>query len=347
MSADPDVLREMYKADMIRGEFYKWLLFLLYHTVVYGGIWLLTITFISPAFTTEWIIGLNWLSIGLNWLRNTIIVIAQVTLLGVFTHSILSCFSAKKLTKTQMGQWSLSEWMPTWGRNQKNSWYGLFLGLPDWLVKVQAIESVSTVITDKKEIQVEEAGNTDGRKFAAVFEFSFQYNVMDTLEHIRRPNSDKDLVNLVITYLTEWLNDSNHNYENILRLKAKKVEIQEWIIDQLLVSISMFGDEIINFRIIDIEVPQIQIDQQNRDAAALAAQKAVDERERLNIENQVKKMLDFGKNRKEIMAELSIDEAAFNNIFEQIERVEGRTRSNLNRNEGRGRPPLFGGGGPD
>lgn len=269
--------------------FMKILFFIAYHTLIFGTVWWISWTFIAPHFT-DWSLSWVWypVNIVLNGIRKTLIVIGQLILLGTFVYSILSCFSGKKLKKTDIGQWSTkSGWMPKWGKNEENSLYGLFLGMPEWIVEIQAIPKVSKVIEKTEEIQIEEHGSTEGKKFAAVFQFSFQSRVVDTYIHILRPNGDKDLVNLVITRITEWLNDSSHNYKNIKELKEDKANIQKWLIEVLVESGEMFGDEIENFRAVDIEDPKNKIEQQNKDAAARAAQLSEDEREKLNQENAI------------------------------------------------------------
>jgi hypothetical protein len=306
-------------------NFMKILFCLTYHTLVFGSVWLVCTKYISVGFI-DWTINGLWdgLNNFLNWIRQLIVDLSATGFVMLLTYSVFSCFSTKKLKKTDVGQWSFSGWMPEWGANEKNSWWGLFLGLPEKMIDVEAIPAVSKVITDTKQIQVEEAGNTTGRKFAAEFEFSFQYKVVNTLTHILRPNGDKDLVNFVVAKLTEWLNHEDNEYDNIRELKEAKSKIQKHLIKVLKKSGEMYGDEIENFIIVDIEVPKIQIEQQNKDAADRAGQMAADERDKLNLEAATQEAL--------AMVEASKNAGdnppmSFTKALEEIRQQKGITKS--------------------
>lgn len=303
----------------------KLVFFFGYHILVFGLIYLIVRTYIQPYFMVDWM--------SMDWLRKFVIIVSQLTFIGFLVNSILSCFSSKKLKKDEIGQWALSEWMPRWGNNQENSWFGLFLGLPEWMVEVKGFKKVSEVISETKQIQIEEHLNTQGRKFAVDFQFSFQYRIVDTLNHILRPNNNKDLVNLIVTRLTEWLNDPTHNFKNIAELKPSKGSIQSDLRDVLVESGEMFGDEIENFLIIDIEVPQNVIEQQNKDAAARAAQLATDEREDLDIASAVKQANALVEASKDTAGNPSL---TFAKALEEVRTLKGITKTAINKNRGKG-----------
>jgi hypothetical protein len=307
--------------------FMKLVFFTSYHLLIFGTIWWFGNTYLSPFFT-EWAIK--------DWFRNFLVFLAKITLWVTFVWSVLSCFSSKKLKKAQIGQWSFSEWMPDWGKNEENSFYGLFLGLPEWMVEVTAIDKFSKPITETQQIQIEEytsTGVVTGRKFAADFKFSFPYEVVDTRIHILRPNGDKDLTNLSVAKITEWLNDGNVNkkYENVAKLKAAKNSIQEDLVESLEEDSSrMYGDKIGPFIIISIEDPEETISQQNRDAAARAAQIAEDERELINIANFRKKVEDHIKFARKKKQTLTWTQAA-----EEIFVLEGISKSEIKKFKGK------------
>lgn len=260
---------------------------LAYHILVFGIVWLITALYIAPLFQQEWLIGTNWI-------RHTLVVIYKTTFVGILVGSMLSCFTGKKLTKTQIGQWSLSNWMPKWGKNEVNSWFGLFTGLPAFLVNIQAIESVAKTEKKVQQIQIEKYGDPTKSKFAAEFDFNFKWKVIDTFIYIRNPNKVEDLSNLVIKALTEWLNSSSHNYKDILELKGHLSDIQTWVEDSITPdSVDKYGVEMTEFRLVDIEIPKAQVEQQIKDAAAKKAQEEADAREMMDTEAFIKQAQDL------------------------------------------------------
>ena len=269
---------------------YKLIMFVAYHTLIFSTVWIISDKFLSPFFEQEWVNGTNWI-------RHTSVVLGKTTFMTTLLWSILSCFTSKKLTKTQIGQWSLSDWMPEWGKNEKNSWYGIFTGLPMWFINIQAVDSVSKTEEDIKQIQIEKHNNEVDR-FAVEFEFNFKWMIVDTYTFIKNPNTVEDLKNFITTTLTEYFNDPSHNYQDTLELKKDIQNIQNWILESARDLVEMYGVEINTFKLINIELPNAQVKQQIDDAKAKQAQEAQAERKMLKTKafiDQVKQLLNDTK----------------------------------------------------
>lgn len=250
----------------------KLVMFIVYHTVLFGFVGYILVSFWLPLFENQW----HWM---VNWLRILCLILTYMALAAGAVASILSCWTNKALTETQIGQWTFGGWMPEWGKNMKNRWYGVFTGLPAGMVKVIAKENVSVTVKDKKPIQIEIEGDPDKKKFEAEFDFSYMYIVGDTHKSITNKSEVTDLTNLVIKALTGYLNDPSNKYKEIGKLKLEIAKIQLHIQTELGESICLYGIEVFNFKLIDIEIPKKQIDQQIADAAAMRAQDESDARE--------------------------------------------------------------------
>jgi hypothetical protein len=256
-----------------------------YHTIIFGLIGYITMTVWVPLIDDPWYY--------IDWLRIFLIGLTVASLLVGLGLSIASCFTSKALTATEIGQWTFSEWMPQWGSNIQNKWYGVFTGLPASMVKIKALDGISKTVTEKKPIQIEIEGDPNRNKFEAVFDFNFKWKIICTHVFITNKNEVKDLINLILKALTSYLNDPTHNYKEISKLKLEIRDIQDHIERQLGESIRLYGVEITNFRLVDIELPQKIIDQQNNDAAAKRAQEQADIRELMDTEafkKQLKEM---------------------------------------------------------
>lgn len=256
-------------------------MFVAYHLAIFIPIWIFL-----PEFNSPWVKWLDWFRVFLNTIIPTIFFMS-------LAGSMLSCFTSKKLKKTQIGQWSVFEWMPCWGKNERNSWYGLFTGLPSYMVNIQAFDGV--VKTEKKvqQIQTEKYGDPKKGKFAAEFDFNFTWIIVDTWLYINNPNKLEDLMNIVVKSLTEWLNDPGHNYEDVVQLKKDISSIQTWVDESIIESIYRYGVLMSNFKLVDIEQPKSQIEQQIKDAAAARAQGEQDLREKMDTDAFIAQVQDL------------------------------------------------------
>lgn len=291
MRTDPDVLREMYKADMIKGECCKWLLFFLYHIILFGTVYLIFSNYIGPSFD-DWTIPVFWDLANnlLNWFRKFAVVISKTVFTITFIYSVISCFS--EIKEGEIAQWSLNGWMPDWGKNQKSWIWGIFLGLPKWMVKIISKPLISEVKIYTEEVQAD----FENEPTAVEFKFSYQIKVLNTRLDILRPNRDVDLTEFIIAKLNEWLRVNT--YENIKNISDDKANILNWLNDVLRESILLYGDEIENFKFIHIQDPESKIKQQLENDIKRRNQLATDERELLNLKavtKQIKRLIKTSK----------------------------------------------------
>ena len=258
----------------------KTILFLTYHLFVFGLLWYLVFSVFSLDTNKIWITGFNWIKPALNTFLAAVYTVSVVI-------SIFSCFSKKKLTETQIGHWTWGGWIPEWGKNERNAWYGIFTGLPAPLVTIKAFDGTTKTEKVKKEIQAEIFGDPSRKKFAIEFDMNASWKIVDTYIWIKNPNKVEDLWNIATTSLTDWMNSPAHNYIDVLQVKHEKADIVVWVSEDLTQTICRYGVQMSDFKIVDIEMPSKAVDQQKTDEAARIAQLRADEREKLDTEAQI------------------------------------------------------------
>ena len=263
----------------------KVMMFITYHTILFWFVWFMIDNFWLPMFRTPWG-SFAWDLINLDSIRVYLFLPLTYGLMafGAFL-SIMSAWSSTKLKETEIGQLVIFNWMPKWGGDLKNSWYGIFTGLPEKMVAVKNLSSVSQTVKENITIQIEipedpKLKDPEHKKYAAVFDFTFKWKIVDTYTYITNKSEVSDLMKLVEKALTKWLNDDNHNYEDIAKIKVVIKEIEEHIAENLIKqSIELYGIQISNFLLVDIELPAKLIEQQVQNKINESRQIAADERE--------------------------------------------------------------------
>jgi hypothetical protein len=261
----------------------KVMLFIVYQTIVFTASWYILSEYWLPLFNVEW----YWFFEGLR--VHALIPINYAVIAYLAVYSIISCFATGKLTETQVGQLSFfGGWMPDWKdtKDQKNHWYGVFTGIPEKMVKIKPENATAQVVKDLPlTIQIEIHEDPNNMKFAAVFDFTFSWKIVDTYLFILNKNEPADLIKLVEKALTSWLNDVTNFYKDISEVKKIIPDIERYVIKNGLdESKERFGVEISKFKLIDIEIPKDQIEKQIENAAKMSAQVASDAREKLDTD---------------------------------------------------------------
>ncbi|MBC7766585.1 hypothetical protein H7Y21_01140 [Arenimonas sp.] len=276
----PLITLVMFAIYILYDKLPKVMMFITYHTILFWFVWFMIDNFWLPMFRTPWG-SFAWDYINLDSIRVYLFLPLTYGLMafGAFL-SIMSAWSSTKLKETEIGQLVIYNWMPEWGGDLKNSWYGIFTGLPEKMVTVKNFSSISQTVKENITIQIEIPKDSEHKKYAAVFDFTFKWKIVDTYTYITNKSEVSDLMKLVEKNLTSWLNDDNHNYEDIAKIKVVIKDIEEHIAKNLIKqTIDLYGIQILNFLLVDIELPAKIIEQQVQNAVNKIRQTAADERE--------------------------------------------------------------------
>jgi hypothetical protein len=255
----------------------KVFMFITYQTTLFAFVGYILMTVWVPLIDHPWYY--------IDWFRVVLIGLTAAILGTGLYLSIVSCFTTKALTETQIGQWTFAGWMPEgeWGKNIRNKPYGVFTGLPAWMVKIIALDGTSKTISRKITIQIGIYGSTPPRNFAAVVELIFKVRIYDTYVSLNNPHTDDDLVNLVIKALTGYLTEPGNKYTEVgTKLRSEIKEMQTRVITAITESKTLFGKEMTDFKLVDIEKPEKIIAQEIASAAAITARQAKEAEEKLD-----------------------------------------------------------------
>ncbi len=227
------------------------IMFMVYQLIVSTLVWYFLDQYWLPLISNAW-----------DWLNNSLKAVTCTALVGLSVYSIFSCWDDETLGATDLGHWSISEWLPKekWASNLKNGPLGVFTGLPAWLVSIKKIPGIVTPVKKTFVIQVEIDGDPLNRKFAAVFDTSFNEQVKDTLKTLLVPSKLSDLEKIFEKSLTDWLNANK--YTDVKGLKADIVNIQKNVLKSLDDAEVIYGKKMSDPRVIDIQLPEDIITQQ-------------------------------------------------------------------------------------
>lgn len=233
----------------------KILMFIFYHLILGALIWYFLNEYWLPILSKAW-----------DWLNNLAKAITYAGLVTFTFKSLVSCWDKETLGITDLGHWTIFGWLPKgdWAADLKNGPFGVFTGLPAWLVSIKKIPGAVKPVKKTFVIQVEIDGDPLSRKFAAVFDTSFNEQVKSTLKTLMAPSEQSDLEKIFEKSLTDWLNANK--YKDVKGLKADLVGIQNNVLESLDDAEEIYGKKMSNPRVIDIQLPEDIIAQQIEEA---------------------------------------------------------------------------------
>ncbi len=235
----------------------KILMFIFYHLILGALIWYFLNEYWLPILSKAW-----------DWLNNLAKAITYAGLVTFTFKSLVSCWDKETLGITDLGHWTIFGWLPKgdWAANLKNGPLGVFTGFPAWLVSIKKIPAEKKPVTKKFVIQVEIYEDPENRKFAAVFDTSFNEQAVDTLKILTTESSTNTLEKIFEKSLTDWLNNPAHNYKDVRGLKEKIEDIQRNVLRYLDDAEEIYGKRMSEPRVIDIQLPDSVIGQQIQEA---------------------------------------------------------------------------------
>lgn len=262
--------------------------FVIYHGAVFGGIYYVLRAEWVPMFA-----GWNGGFFGINFLGGLAWVILFITyaafIIGLIT-SVFSCFDSTKLTEKQIGQLSVFGTLPEWGKNQKNGRFGLFLGMPPFMVKITPF-TIETKTIEVKDESIQVQTPTSGEQFSIVCDGQFKWCFRETLTASKNAVRDDDLKNLYKAAATSWFADPTHRYRDVDEAKLRRSDILSHIESEMTgEALRMYGVEISGVKIINLETPKVQRDQQDKNAALLDKIMTDEAAEMMSLKNHHKKV---------------------------------------------------------
>ncbi len=291
----------------------KWMYFTFYHTIVFGLIYYVIDFQIIPILS-----GWNWSVGGINligWFGTTLILIIYAAFLIGLILSISSCFTSTKVSEKQIAQLSYFGTNPEWGKNQRNGKFGLFLGMPPYMVKITtfSIESPTTDVKDES-IQVH---RKDGSHFSIVLDGKFQSRTVNTLKAMMNPHTSENLKSLYVSAATSWF--ACHTYENVEEAKRDRSGILYHIEYEMSQdALCQYGDEVTGVQVINLETPKVQREQQDKNDAALEKIAADEKAEMMSLENHSRKVNYMIERFKEITGETKITQEILKGIEDRV-----------------------------
>jgi hypothetical protein len=304
----------------LSGTILKITLFLGYHITVFGLIWFVMNWLWVPIFENQWITGFDWL-------RATILGASYLGFSIGLVLSIASCFDSTKITATQIGQWTAMGRMPKALKNQKNSFGGYFCGLPSSMVEMKTFSTIVETYSEEKNLPIQI--NKDGKDQTIEVDLTFMYRSEDSLTLSTQKDEKVDnkiltmrekLFNIDKKYITEWFNNFSGNVA-IVELQTQISKIEEDVFAKFKEeALKLYGMEIVDFKIINIQVPTVQINIQNDAAAAMVQQTEGDKRERINAENKVRQIAES----KKLLEKETGEEISLSDFMAYTETLEGR-----------------------